>query len=232
MKSLCKRLGYEFKDIKLLETALTHPSYGGDHHVPHYQRLEFLGDAVLELAISRYLYFEFPEVDEGKLTRIRAGLVREETLCRAARRLELGRFIRLSVGEDRSGGRDKPSILCDVMEAVLAAVYLDGGFDCAVDVIRRALAEDLHPRMLEDHLDAKSRLQEILQRDGDMPVYEFISMEGPPHAPLFRYAVTLNGQALGEGKGTSKQNAQQDAARDALKKLESRGPGADDAPHA
>ena len=162
MKALCKKLGYTFKDIKLLETALTHPSFGGDHHVPHYQRLEFLGDAVLELAISRYLFFEFPEVDEGKLTRIRAGLVREETLCRAARRLELGKFIRLSVGEDRSGGREKPSILCDVMEAVLAAVYLDGGFECAVDVIRRALADELHPQMLEDHLDAKSRLQEVL----------------------------------------------------------------------
>ena len=219
MKALCKKLGYTFKDPKLLETALTHPSFGGDHHVPHYQRLEFLGDAVLELAVSRYLYFEFPEVDEGKLTRIRAGLVREETLCRAARRLDLGKHIRLSVGEDRSGGREKPSILCDVMEAVLAAVYLDGGFDCAVAVIRRALAEDLHPRMLEDHLDAKSRLQEILQRDGGMPSYEFISMDGPPHAPLFRYSVVLNGQTLGTGDGTSKQNAQQEAARDALRRM-------------
>ena len=222
MKALCKKLNYDFKDMSLLETALTHPSYGGDHHVPHYQRLEFLGDAVLELAISRYLYFEFPEVDEGKLTRIRAGLVREETLCRAARRLELGRFIRLSVGEDRSGGREKPSILCDVMEAVLAAVYLDGGFNCAVDVIRRALADDLHPRMLEDHLDAKSRLQEVLQRDGGMPAYEFVSMEGPPHAPRFIYRVKRDGEILGEGSGTSKQNAQQEAARDALRRMGSR----------
>ncbi len=219
MKALCQKLGYTFNDMKLLETALTHPSYGGDHHVPHYQRLEFLGDAVLELAVSRYLYFEFPEVDEGKLTRIRAGLVREETLCRAAQRLELGRHIRLSVGEDRSGGREKSSILCDVMEAVLAAVYLDGGFDEAVAVIRRALADDLHPRMLEDHLDAKSRLQEILQRDGDMPRYEFVSMQGPPHAPLFRYSVTLNGKTLGIGDGTSKQNAQQEAARSALRAI-------------
>ena len=219
MKALCKRLGYDFNDPRLLETALTHPSYGGDHHVPHYQRLEFLGDAVLELAISRYLYFEFPEIDEGKLTRIRAGLVREETLCRAAQRLQLGKYIRLSVGEDRSGGRSKPSILCDVMEAVLAAVYLDGGFDAAVQVIRLALAEDLHPRMLEDHLDAKSRLQEILQRSGDMPRYEFISMEGPPHAPQFCYSVVVEGQELGRGQGTSKQNAQQEAARDALKRL-------------
>ena len=220
MKALCDKLNYQFKDMKLLETALTHPSFGGDHHVPHYQRLEFLGDAVLELAVSRYLFFEFPEIDEGKLTRIRAGLVREETLCRAARRLDLGRYIRLSVGEDRSGGREKPSILCDVMEAVLAAVYLDGGFDEAVRVIRLALADDLHPQMLEDHLDAKSRLQEILQRTGEMPKYEFISMEGPPHAPQFRYSVVLEGRILGEGQGTSKQNAQQAAARDALRRLE------------
>ena len=219
MKTLCKKLGYTFRDPGLLETALTHPSFGGDHHVPHYQRLEFLGDAVLELAISRHLYFEFPEVDEGKLTRIRAGLVREETLCRAARRLQLGRYIRLSVGEDRSGGREKPSILCDVMEAVLAAVYLDGGFDAAVGVIKLALADDLHPQMLEDHLDAKSRLQEIMQRTGDMPKYEFISMEGPPHAPQFCYNVVLEDRVLGQGKGTSKQNAQQAAARDALRRM-------------
>ena len=219
MKTLCEKLDYHFKDMRLLETALTHPSYGGDHHVPHYQRLEFLGDAVLELAISRYLYFEFPQIDEGKLTRIRAGLVREETLCRAAQRLDLGKYIRLSVGEDRSGGRSKPSILCDVMEAVLAAVYLDGGFDEAIRVIRLALGSDLHPQMLEDHLDAKSRLQEILQRTGDMPRYEFISMDGPPHAPLFRYSVMVEDRTLGEGRGTSKQNAQQAAARDALKRL-------------
>ena len=222
MKALCKKLGYNFKNANLLETALTHPSFGGDHHVPHYQRLEFLGDAVLELAISRYLYFEFPEIDEGKLTRIRAGLVREETLCRAAQRLELGKYIRLSVGEDRSGGRTKPSILCDVMEAVLAAVYLDGGFDEAVKVIRLALGDDLRPRMLEDHLDAKSRLQEILQRTGEMPKYEFVSMDGPPHAPEFRYQVVLENRTLGEGSGTSKQHAQQAAARDALRRLNAR----------
>ena len=223
MKALCERLGYHFKDMKLLETALTHPSYGGDHHVPHYQRLEFLGDAVLELAISRYLYFEFPHIDEGKLTRIRAGLVREETLSRAARRLHLDRYIRLSVGEDRSGGRQKPSILCDVMEAVLAAIYLDGGFEEAVRVIRMALGDDLHPQMLEDQLDAKSRLQEILQRTGVVPRYDFISMEGPPHAPLFRYSVTVDDRPLGEGRGTSKQNAQQAAARDALSRLKNNG---------
>ena len=219
MSVLEDRLGHRFRDRKLLETALTHPSFGGDHHVPHYQRLEFLGDAVLELAVSRYLYFELPEVDEGKLTRIRAALVREESLNRAARRIGLGEFIRLSVGEERSGGREKPSILSDVMEAVLAAVYLDAGFDEAVRIIGMVLGEELRPEVLKDHLDAKSRLQELMQREGRMPSYDYLSMEGPPHAPVFAYRVMDGDQELGRGSGTSKQNAQQAAARDALKRM-------------
>ena len=219
MSVLEDRLGHRFRDRKLLETALTHPSFGGDHHVPHYQRLEFLGDAVLELAVSRYLYFELPEVDEGKLTRIRAALVREESLNRAARRIGLGAFIRLSVGEERSGGREKPSILSDVMEAVLAAVYLDAGFDEAVRIIGMVLGEELRPEVLKDHLDAKSRLQELMQREGRMPSYDYLSMEGPPHAPVFAYRVMDGEQELGRGSGTSKQNAQQAAARDALKRM-------------
>ena len=219
MQVLEERLGHVFQNRKLLETALTHPSFGGDHHVPHYQRLEFLGDAVLELAVSRYLYFELPEVDEGKLTRIRAALVREESLNRAARRIGLGEFIRLSVGEERSGGRQKPSILSDVMEAVLAAVYLDAGFDEAVRIIGMVLGEELRPEVLKDHLDAKSRLQELMQRDGRMPSYDYLSMEGPPHAPVFAYRVMDGEQELGRGSGTSKQNAQQAAARDALKRM-------------
>ena len=219
MQVLEERLGHVFQNRKLLETALTHPSFGGDHHVPHYQRLEFLGDAVLELAVSRYLYFELPEVDEGKLTRIRAALVREESLNRAARRIGLGEFIRLSVGEERSGGRQKPSILSDVMEAVLAAVYLDAGFDEAVRIIDMVLGEELRPEVLKDHLDAKSRLQELMQREGRMPSYDYLSMEGPPHAPVFSYRVMDGEQELGRGSGTSKQNAQQAAARDALKRM-------------
>lgn len=219
MSVLEDRLGHRFRDRKLLETALTHPSFGGDHHVPHYQRLEFLGDAVLELAVSRYLYFELPEVDEGKLTRIRAALVREESLNRAAQRIGLGEFIRLSVGEERSGGRQKPSILSDVMEAVLAAVYLDAGFDEAVRIIDMVLGEELRPEVLKDHLDAKSRLQELMQREGRMPSYDYLSMEGPPHAPVFSYRVMDGEQELGRGSGTSKQNAQQAAARDALKRM-------------
>ena len=219
MRDLCEKLGYSFRDSKLLETALTHPSFGGDHHVPHYQRLEFLGDAVLELAVSDFLYRELPGVDEGKLTRIRAALVREETLYAAARRIDLGRFVRLSVGEERSGGRDKPSILSDVMEAVFAAVYLDGGFDCAVKVVARTLGAELRPQALADHLDAKSRLQELLQREGEMPEYEFISTQRSTVAPVFHYRARAGGRAIGEGSGSSKQSAQQAAARDALKRM-------------
>lgn len=220
IRELESKIGYRFHKIDLLETALTHPSYGSDHHLPHYQRLEFLGDAVLELAVSRYLYDELPKVDEGRLTRVRQALVREETLSRAAKKICLGDFIRMSVGEERTGGRCKPSILCDVMEAVIAAVYLDGGYDAASKLIDLVLKDELKSELLEDHPDAKSRLQEIMQKSGVMPVYEYLSVEGPPHAPVFSYRVTDGSQELGTGTGTSKQNAQQAAARNALERLE------------
>ena len=219
MNKLEMELGYEFRDRSLIGTALTHPSYGGDHKVAHYQRLEFLGDAVLEMAISRILFFELPSVDEGRLTRLRAELVREETLSRIARKIGLGKFIRLSVGEEKSGGRDKPSILCDVMEAVIAAVYLDGGVDAAFELVKRLFEGMLDPSALHDTLDAKTRLQEILQKGGSMPRYELISSEGPPHAPIFTYRVYDKDEPLGEGQGRSKQAAQQASARAALQKI-------------
>lgn len=218
MEKLCERLGYTFKNETLMMTALTHPSYGSDHRVPHYQRLEFLGDAVLELAISRYLFDTLPDVDEGKLTRIRSILVREETLARAAKRIDLGRFIRLSVGEERSGGRQKASILADIIEALLAAVYLDDGFDRAVTIVGDLLGPEV-AAAIEDRPDAKSALQELLQRNGDMPVYELLKTEGPPHAPRFTYCVRVRDEKVGEGVGTSKQSAQQAAAKDALKRM-------------
>lgn len=219
MDALQRALGYAFRDNGLMTTALTHPSYGSDHHAPHYQRLEFLGDAVLELSISRILYFELPGVNEGRLTRLRAELVREETLYRIAQKLDLGRYIRLSVGEERSGGRDKPSILSDVTEALIAAVYLDGGFDAAFGLVSRLYDGMITPDALRDTLDAKTRLQEITQKAGLMPAYEQVSMEGPPHAPVFTYQVLAGGEILGRGAGRSKQAAQQEAARAALKKI-------------
>ena len=219
MERLQEKLGYRFRDRTLLATALTHPSFGSDHHVAHYQRLEFLGEAVLELVVSQYLYQSLPDVPEGTLTRMRAHAVREEALFQAARRLELGRLVRLSVGEERTGGREKPSILADVAEAVFAAVYLDGGLEAARRVILVSLGELLDIRSLSDCLDEKSRLQEAMQKRGAMPRYVFVSCEGPAHAPTFRYQVLEGDTLLGEGTGASKQLAQQAAAKNALQKL-------------
>ena len=219
MERLQEKLGYRFRDRTLLTTALTHPSFGSDHHVAHYQRLEFLGDAVLELVVSEYLYRSLPDVPEGTLTRMRAHAVREEALFQAARRLELGRLVRLSVGEERTGGREKPSILADVAEAVFAAVYLDGGLEAARRAILASLGELLDMRSLSDCLDEKSRLQEAMQKRGAMPRYEFVSCEGPAHAPTFHYRVWEGETLLGEGEGASKQLAQQAAAKNALQKL-------------
>jgi len=217
LEALQERLGYHFRDASLLLTALTHPSYGGDYHTEHYQRLEFLGDAVLELAVSRYLYLERPLLTEGQLSRLRSSLVREETLCEVARSYGIGPMMRLSVGEERGGGREKPSILADVMEAVIAAVYLDGGMEAAFALVLRALGDRLDDDD-PDALDAKTRLQEVLQADGgDAPVYELTGVEGPPHLPVFHMRVMAGDRVLGTGSGRSKRLAQQYAARAALK---------------
>ena len=219
LQELQERLGYRFQDEALLLTALTHPSYGGDYHTEHYQRLEFLGDAVLELAVSRYLYLERPALTEGQLSRLRSSLVREETLCEIARGYDLGALIRLSVGEERGGGRDKPSILADVMESVIAAVYLDGGMDEAFRLVRCALGDRLDDDD-PDALDAKTRLQEVLQAGGgEAPAYELTGVDGPPHLPVFHMRVMVGENELGRGSGPSKRQAQQYAARAALKKL-------------
>jgi len=215
LNELYRKLGYEFKDESLLRRALTHPSYWGGKKGENYQRLEFLGDAVLGYVIGKKLYASHPEMDEGELTRARAYLVREETLSRAARRMDVGSYIRLGPGEEKAGGADRPSILCDVFESILAAVLLDGGLAAAEKLILRLLQEELAGDF-RGGLDNKSRLQELLQSTGSAPEYRHISTEGPPHAPLFRYQVWAEGECLGEGKGQSKQQAQQEAARRAL----------------
>ena len=220
MNTLMDRLGYHFKDITLLETALTHPSLGGDKHIPHYQRLEFLGDAVLELAVSRYLFTHYPKVQEGKLTLARARLVREETLYAASKQFDLNKFIRLSLGEEHTGGRNKPSIIADVMEAVFAAVYLDSGYEEAEKLILRALHDELSGDPFAQAADYKSRLQELTQKNGGTtPVYQLISASGEPHCPTFTMRVMLHGETLAEGSGRSKQAAAQQAAQLAYNKL-------------
>jgi len=228
MKALMDRLGYHFKNETLLLTALTHPSMSGDKHLPNYQRLEFLGDAVLELAVSRYLFTRYPNVQEGKLTFARARLVREEALFAAAAKFDLGRFIRLSPGEEHTGGRKKPSIVADVMEAVFAAVYLDGGYDAAEKLILTALSDALSGDPFQNVTDYKSRLQMLTQKNGGAtPTYELISSSGEAHRPTFTMRVMLNGEFLAEGTGSSKQAAQQQAAQIAYNKLKGSANGCD-----
>jgi len=228
VQELMNLLGYRFKDESLLQTALTHPSLGGDRHIPHYQRLEFLGDAVLELAVSRYLFSHYPDVQEGKLTFARARLVREETLFAASKKFSLGRFVRLSVGEEHTGGRSKPSILADVMEAIFAAVYLDGGYDAAEQLILTALHEALSGDPFRDVTDYKSRLQMLTQKNGGKtPTYELVSSSGEAHHPTFTMRVMVDGKVLAEGSGQSKQAAQQQAAHSAYIKLKGSAKGCD-----
>jgi len=215
-----KLIGYSFTNKALLNQALTHPSFGMDYHVPHYQRLEFLGDAVLEMHTSEILYKAHPDAGEGMLTRMRADLVCEASLSKALRALGLNRFIRLSVGETRSGGQDKPSIQCDVFEAIIGAIYMDGAPAEANRFIDTALKDALENGSAQDkHIDFKSSLQELLQSEGRMPVYELISAEGPSHKPVFTYRVLADGEELGRAEGGSKQAAQLNAAKMALEKL-------------
>lgn len=216
MADLEERLGYRFTNKGLLLRALTHPSYGAERHAPDYQRLEFLGDAVLELAVSEYLFSRFPDAPEGRLTFARARLVREETLFEAAVRLHLGGEILLSVGEDRSGGRTRPSILSDVMEAIIAAVYLDGGQKPAFDLVRRLLGGRMDSVLSEEAMDFKSRLQMRTQKKGLLPEYRLIEKSGPPHNPHFVVAAALEGQPEVRGEGGSKRQAEQEAAQAAF----------------
>ncbi len=213
-RELMKALGYSFRDEALLRRALTHPSVGKEDN----QRLEFLGDAVLQYLMSDRLYREYPEEREGALSHQRALLVCEAALSQVARRLGLGEALIMDKGEEQTGGREKPSVLCDAMEAVLAAVYLDGGMDAAREIVARCwpAPEDVERPMQ----DSKGLLQELLQRDGsDPPSYEIIGTSGPPHDRIFRAAVFHGGKLLAEGEGRKKKEAEQAAALKALETL-------------
>ncbi len=214
-KALEKAIGHTFQQPVLLKQALTHPSMGHDHN----QRLEYLGDAVLELCVSEKIYEKHPEMHEGAMTRLRQKLVREEKLAEAAGQIHLGALLVMDRSCEISGGRENPSVLCDAFEAVLAAVYLDGGFDAADAIVDRLLGFFVRDAMRGDALDAKSRLQEMLQRQGIMPEYRQVSVEGPQHAPVYRYQALARESVLGEGEGRSKQAAQQQAAQNALDAL-------------
>ena len=211
---LMKALGYTFRDPALLNRALTHPSVGPEDN----QRLEFLGDAVLQYLMSDMLYRQYPHEREGSLSHHRAQLVCEAALSQIARNLGIGEALIMDRGEELTGGREKPSVLCDAMEAVLAAVYLDGGLEAARDIMTKHW-----PKPEEVALpmqDSKGKLQEYLQRDGsEAPVYEITGRKGPDHDPSFEAAVFHLGRELARGTGRSKKLAEQAAALNALEIL-------------
>ena len=214
MQNLMNTLGYQFKNPALLKRALTHPSMGAEDN----QRLEFLGDAVLQYIMSDILYHTHPKDREGSLTHLRALLVCEAALSQVARNLHVGEALIMDKGEALTGGRDKPSVLCDAMEAILAAAYLDGGLDAARGIIQRhwPRPEEVHRPMQ----DSKGALQEHLQKDGgDAPTYAILAQDGPPHDRTFEAAVYRYGTELARGSGKTKKQAEQAAALAALEKL-------------
>lgn len=223
LAALQTRLRYEFRDPRLLQVALTHPSLAHELNAPteHNQRLEFLGDAVLQLALTKELYTRFPGFDEGPLTKARAKLVNRRTLALRARALALGDHLLLSRGEATHGGRDRSSALADAFESVIGAIFLDGGYDQARDFILREFADAFDDLGGIPTLEnPKGELQELLQANStDAPKYHVVSATGPDHDRVFECTVHHNGVELARGVGKSKKAAQSDAAFNALTKL-------------
>jgi len=206
----------------LLETALTHRSFAAENPGNgHYERLEFLGDAVLELAVTRYIFDCYPAASEGEMAKVRAAVVAEPVLAAVARTLGLPEVIRLGRGENQTGGRDKDSILSDIVESVLAVVYLEAGYPAAEALVHERWGPLVDERAsAPGRRDYKTRLQEAVARRGEIPEYT-INEEGPQHAKWFTATVSVSGLELGFGTGTSKKRAEQEAARQALGQLES-----------
>ncbi len=222
MDELEAKIGYGFKDRELLRTALTHSSYANERHgdCRSYERLEFLGDSILGLITAEYLYAHEPKLPEGRMTRLRAELVCESSLHQVALKLELGKYMRLGRGEEHTGGRQRPSILADMVEAVIAAMYLDSGMEQSrrfvIDMILKdARIDDSHPTA-----DYKTQLQELVQRRSDQHIsYAMTGESGPDHNKIFSFSVSINGVITGEGSGRTKKEAEQMAAMKALEAL-------------
>ncbi len=216
-----QRIGYHFKDIELLRRAMTHKSYANEYHVrpiEDYERLEFLGDAILEYIASEALYEKYPELSEGQLTKKRASLVCEYTLSQITGELGFGEYVLLSKGEEQGGGRERSSILCDLFESVLGAIYLDGGLEPAGAYVKTHLLTDIEHKTL--FTDAKTILQEYAQQRGMVPEYELISAVGPDHARRYRVVVKLGDRSYATAVGTSIKGAQMEAAHKTLRMLE------------
>lgn len=219
MDKLEEKIGYRFKDRELLLTALTHSSYANERHgdAQSYERLEFLGDSILGLAAAEFLYSHEPRLPEGRMTRMRAELVCEVSLHKTAIALGLGGYMRLGRGEEHTGGRERPSILADMVEAIIAALYLDSGMDEARRFVRAMVLTDEAFDESQRGADSKTRLQELVQRKSNQVIaYRLLEEQGPDHDKTFTFEVLINGESAGRGSGKTKKEAEQMAARAAL----------------
>lgn len=221
LRELEQKIGYRFRDFSLLRRAMMHSSYTNEKHIPRFQcneRLEFLGDAVLELVSSEFLFLEQPQISEGELTKTRASMVCEPSLAFCARDLNLGSYLFLGKGEEATGGRERDSITSDTMEALIGAIYLDGGFTNAKEFIHRFILSDLENKKL--FFDSKTILQEIVQAKTAQEIsYRLIREEGPDHDKSFYVEVRIGNKSYGTGKGRTKKSAEQQAAYEAILKL-------------
>ena len=220
MTTLEEKLGYTFQSPELLENALTHSSCANESRgkLQSNERLEFLGDSILGMVVADHLYRNHPDLPEGELTRTRSALVCEESLVEVAQALGLGEYLKLGKGEEAGGGRERPSIIADAVEAVLAAVYLDGGIGSARKLIQKFILDREAEKSASR--DYKTALQELVQREsGQVLGYQLIGAEGPAHAKIFSVEVDLNGIPIGQGRGRSKKEAEQNAAKAAIEKL-------------
>ena len=222
INELEKAIGYEFRNITLLQNALSHSSYANERwhdSLKSNERLEFLGDSVLGMLVADYLYRTFPDRPEGELTRMRADMVCEKTLATVANRLGLGQHLMLGKGEELGGGRSRESILADAVESVIAACYLDGGMDAAVQFIQKFILVNVPVTKLHN-ADYKTALQELVQqKKNQVLAYRLVGESGPDHDKQFRVELTLNGDVVGNGTGSSKKRAEQMAASSAIENL-------------
>lgn len=220
MKDLQRLIGYKFKNENLLYEALSHSSFANENKKTRRsnERLEFLGDSVLSIAVSDYIFKHFTHIPEGELTKLRASLVCENALFEFSKRIKLGEHIFLGKGEEMTGGRERPSIVSDAFEAVIAAIYLDGGMEKAREYVLSFIPKDITPVGGKAFHDYKTELQEVIQRNPEEKIEYFLKGEsGPDHDKHFDVQVLLNGMVIGEGSGKSKKNAEQAAAREALR---------------
>ncbi|MCD7949517.1 MAG: ribonuclease III [Erysipelotrichaceae bacterium] len=211
-----------FRDLGLYKEAFTHPSYANESHdyKKDYERLEFMGDAVLQLYVSKFIFQLFPDVPEGTLTTLRSKLVREESLARFSKELHLGELLYLGIGEEKSGGRERESVLANIFESFIGALYLDCGEEEVLKILKQTIYKHVNDLDYDDITDYKTTLQELVQADQRKTVtYQLLEASGPSNAPEFTVAAVMDDMRLGVGKGTSKKRAEQQAAKDALNKL-------------